>query len=267
MLIDTNLPNLLHRGKVRDTYALGDDRLLMVATDRISAFDVVLPTGIPGKGVALNRMSAFWFQKTRHLIPNHFLCLADGPDAATWADDRAALAGATEGMKVLDIGSGIGGPARTLAAEYGCDVTGIDLTEEFCLAAEMLTGAFVALTPTIGVQMFLAQLTAALDRHGLILRGGFHPVSEDAVPDVGAGKNAGTVLLIGNAGPGMWQAFAATRPLGRNPLDRWTRQVVEPIARRAGGTACYPADGPPYHPFQRWAQRAPARDRDRLPVV
>ncbi len=104
--------------------------------------------------------------------------------------------------------------------------------------------------------MFLAQLTAALDRYGLILRGGFHPVLEDAVPDVGAGKETGTVLLIGNAGPGMWRAFAATEPVGRNPLDRWTRQVVEPIARRAGGTACYPADGPPYHPFQRWAQRA-----------
>ena len=92
MLIETQLPNLLHRGKVRDTYALGDDRLLMVATDRISAFDVVLPTGIPDKGLVLNRMSAFWFQKTRHLIPNHFLCLADGPDADTWSDDSGLLA-------------------------------------------------------------------------------------------------------------------------------------------------------------------------------
>ena len=92
MLIETHLPNLLHRGKVRDTYPLSDDRLLMVATDRISAFDVVLPTGIPDKGLVLNRMSAFWFQKTRHLIPNHFLCLADGPDAASWSDDSGLLA-------------------------------------------------------------------------------------------------------------------------------------------------------------------------------
>lgn len=53
--------------------------------------------------------------------------------------DLASLAGLNEGMKVLDIGSGIGGPARTLASEYGCDVTGIDITEEYCLAAEMLT--------------------------------------------------------------------------------------------------------------------------------
>lgn len=92
MLIETRLPNLLHRGKVRDTYALGGDRLLMVATDRISAFDVVLPTGIPDKGLVLNRMSAFWFQKTQHLIPNHFLCLADGADAARWSDDSGLLA-------------------------------------------------------------------------------------------------------------------------------------------------------------------------------
>lgn len=76
-LIETklNLP-FLHRGKVRDTYALGDDQLLMVATNRISAFDVVLPNGISNKGVVLNQMSAFWFEKTAHLVPNHFLCLA-----------------------------------------------------------------------------------------------------------------------------------------------------------------------------------------------
>ena len=53
--------------------------------------------------------------------------------------ELASLAGPLEGLQVLDVGSGIGGPARTLASEYGCEVTGIDLTEEFCLAAEMLT--------------------------------------------------------------------------------------------------------------------------------
>ncbi len=59
MLMETQLPNLLYRGKVRDTYDLGEGRLLMVASDRISAFDVVLPTGIPKKGLVLSRMSAF----------------------------------------------------------------------------------------------------------------------------------------------------------------------------------------------------------------
>ncbi|TET40111.1 MAG: phosphoribosylaminoimidazolesuccinocarboxamide synthase [Dehalococcoidia bacterium] len=72
LLLETNLPNLYYRGKVRDTYDLGD-RLLIIATDRISAFDSVLPCGIPDKGVVLNLLSAFWFQKTAHLVPNHFI--------------------------------------------------------------------------------------------------------------------------------------------------------------------------------------------------
>lgn len=92
MLIETTLPNLLHRGKVRDTYRLSDELLLMVATDRISAFDVVLPSGIPDKGRVLNRMSAFWFDKTRHIIPNHLICLADAPDIDTRFGDNQLLA-------------------------------------------------------------------------------------------------------------------------------------------------------------------------------
>jgi len=80
MLLETRLLNQLHRGKVRDTYAVNDDLLLMVATDRISAFDVVLPDGIPDKGRVLNRISAFWFEKTRHIVPNHLICLADAPE-------------------------------------------------------------------------------------------------------------------------------------------------------------------------------------------
>ena len=72
-LLETNLPNpLLHRGKVRDNYELSDN-LLIVATDRISAFDVVLPCGIPDKGAVLNQLSASWFEKTAHLMPNHLI--------------------------------------------------------------------------------------------------------------------------------------------------------------------------------------------------
>ena len=81
VLIDSPLPNRTHRGKVRDTYDLGDGRLLIVATDRISAFDVVLPDGIPDKGAVLTQMAAFWFQLTDAVVPNHFLRLADGSDA------------------------------------------------------------------------------------------------------------------------------------------------------------------------------------------
>jgi phosphoribosylaminoimidazole-succinocarboxamide synthase len=69
----SDLPGLplLHRGKVRDVFSLPDGRLLMVATDRLSAFDVVLPDPIPGKGEMLCQVSNFWFGKTAHLVPNH----------------------------------------------------------------------------------------------------------------------------------------------------------------------------------------------------
>ncbi|MHB8376224.1 MAG: phosphoribosylaminoimidazolesuccinocarboxamide synthase [Dehalococcoidia bacterium] len=80
VLIDSPLPNRTYRGKVRDTYDLGD-RLLIVATDRISAFDAVLPTGIPDKGKVLSQMSAWWFEHTTDVVPNHFIRLADGTAA------------------------------------------------------------------------------------------------------------------------------------------------------------------------------------------
>jgi phosphoribosylaminoimidazole-succinocarboxamide synthase len=67
---------LIARGKVRDIYDLGD-KLLIVATDRISAFDVVLPTGIPDKGAVLTQISAFWFELTGDIVPNHFIRLVD----------------------------------------------------------------------------------------------------------------------------------------------------------------------------------------------
>jgi len=80
VLIKTDLPiPITYQGKVRDTYDLGDS-LLFVATDRISAFDVVLPCGIPDKGNVLNQMSAFWFDKTKNMIPNHVQQLVSSKD-------------------------------------------------------------------------------------------------------------------------------------------------------------------------------------------
>ena len=72
-LSQSDLPglDLIHRGKVRDVYDLHDGRLLMVASDRLSAFDVVLPDPIPGKGEMLTQISNFWFARTAHLLPNH----------------------------------------------------------------------------------------------------------------------------------------------------------------------------------------------------
>ena len=81
---------LVNRGKVRDVYAVGDDRLLIVTTDRLSAFDVVLPQPIPGKGEVLTRVSNFWFGRTRGIVPNH---LSETPVDALVTDpaERAAL--------------------------------------------------------------------------------------------------------------------------------------------------------------------------------
>ena len=80
VLTDSPLPNRTYRGKVRDTYDLGD-RLLIVATDRLSAFDLILPTAIPDKGKVLSQMSAWWFERTKDVVPNHFIRLADGTAA------------------------------------------------------------------------------------------------------------------------------------------------------------------------------------------
>jgi phosphoribosylaminoimidazole-succinocarboxamide synthase len=71
----TSLP-LLGRGKVRDNYAVGDDKILIVTTDRLSAFDVVMQEPIPGKGRVLNQMSDFWFEKLGDIVPNHLTGIA-----------------------------------------------------------------------------------------------------------------------------------------------------------------------------------------------
>src|SRR6185437_9727994 len=82
----------LHEGKVRDIYSAGADALLIVTTDRLSAFDVVLPDPIPGKGRVLNEISNFWFERTRHIVPNH-LTGRSLERAVKDPAERAALAG------------------------------------------------------------------------------------------------------------------------------------------------------------------------------
>ena len=72
---------LLASGKVREIYEVGDDRLLMVASDRISTYDVVHPNPIPGKGAVLTGLSVFWFERTGQIVPNHVISYTDGvPD-------------------------------------------------------------------------------------------------------------------------------------------------------------------------------------------
>ena len=82
---------LLHRGKVRDLYAVGDDKLLVIQTDRLSAFDVILPVPIAGKGQVLTQLSEFWFAKLGHIVPNHLTGIA--PEAVVAPNERAQVAG------------------------------------------------------------------------------------------------------------------------------------------------------------------------------
>lgn len=92
VVIQTELPGveIFARGKVRDTYDLGDV-LLMVSTDRISAFDVVLPNGIVDKGLVLNQLSGFWFKRTRCIIPNHLVRIVDNLEVIrSYLDSRVS---------------------------------------------------------------------------------------------------------------------------------------------------------------------------------
>jgi phosphoribosylaminoimidazole-succinocarboxamide synthase len=102
VLFESHLQSLplLHRGKVRDIYAVGDKHLLIVTSDRLSAFDVVLPDPIPGKGAVLTAVSGFWFDFTRDLVPNH---LAEMPleQAVPDARERAEVEGRAIVVKKL----------------------------------------------------------------------------------------------------------------------------------------------------------------------
>jgi len=98
------------------------------------------------------------------------------------------------------------------------------------------------------------QLAAELlSGYGLILRGGFWPKDEDGVPGAPA-----TILLVGNAGPAMWEAFSALPIEGDNALDHWSKCAIDAVAENLGATALYPYGGPPFLPFLRWAQKAEA---------
>jgi phosphoribosylaminoimidazole-succinocarboxamide synthase len=90
---------LLARGKVRDNYAVGDDRILMVATDRLSAFDVVMGEPIPGKGELLTRMALFWFARLAHVVPNHLTGV--DPESVVAPDERAQVRGRSMLVKRL----------------------------------------------------------------------------------------------------------------------------------------------------------------------
>ena len=117
------------------------------------------------------------------------------------------------------------------------------------VAEDQLPLAQLPATPERSVDLPLVE--AALEGSGMICLGGFHPRRGDGVPGGGA-----TMMLIGNAGPPMWEAFAAARVEEPDPMDSWTRRVLTPAAADLEARVMFPFDGPPYLPFQKWAQRA-----------
>jgi phosphoribosylaminoimidazole-succinocarboxamide synthase len=143
---DLGLP-LIHRGKVRDVYGMDEKRLLIVATDRLSAFDVVLPDPIPGKGEILTQMSNFWFAKTAHLCPNHLLRLAlpEGLDPAYYAK-RTVLCKRLKALPVEAIARGylIGSGWKEYQATGR--VCGIKLPPNIALASQLQEPIFTPST-------------------------------------------------------------------------------------------------------------------------
>ncbi len=101
----------------------------------------------------------------------------------------------------------------------------------------------------------IAQLATAFSPHGLIVRGDFRPTAGDFAETDLQADTVSRLVLIGNAGMAMWQAFEPFIDGDPNPLDRWTYSIVDPVAERLGARAIYPFDDPP-PPIQRWAMRA-----------
>ena len=90
---------LIHKGKVRDIYAVDERRMLIITTDRLSAFDVIMPTPIPGKGKVLTAVSNFWFDKLGHILPNQLT--GDAPESVVAPDERDQVAGRAVVVKRL----------------------------------------------------------------------------------------------------------------------------------------------------------------------
>ena len=116
----------------------------------------------------------------------------------------------------------------------------------------------------------LEQAVAKAAVAGIALRGAFHPEPGDDVPLLPGGTPAGTLVLVGMVGGAQWRAFAASPEAfdGRlNPLDRWSRRVIDGLATALGAHALYPFEGPPWLPFQRWAMKAEPVHRSALGIL
>lgn len=141
---------LIHRGKVRDNYAVGDDRILMVATDRLSAFDVVMNEPVPGKGEILTAMALFWFDKLAHVVPNHLTgedpCSVVAPDEVAQVRGRSMLVKRLQPLPVEAVVRGY--LAGSGWAEYraGGKVCGVALPAGLKLASRLPAPIFTPAT-------------------------------------------------------------------------------------------------------------------------
>ena len=153
VMMQSSLPGLVqHSGKVRDIYELPDDRLLLVATDRASAFDVVLPTGIPRKGEVLTRLSAYWYERTQEVVPNCFVAVLDAGNAGELGVDcdasffgRSMVVRRAEPLKVECVVRGYITGSGWVDYQRGGSVSGIDLPAGLEQCQQLLEPIF---TPT-----------------------------------------------------------------------------------------------------------------------
>ena len=170
------------------------------------------------------------------------------------------------------------GPGSLLATALGSDLKGkispvlymagigaglrrsVDLVRALCGCRADVAGAGPAHREAVAMTDSPA-IEAAARGAGLAVRGGFHVGAGDGVPALADGRAARTVMLLGNVGGSIWPAFSASPSCSdgeAHPLDRWTRRVVGDARGRLGRHRSIPFEGPPYWPFQRWAQRAEA---------
>jgi phosphoribosylaminoimidazole-succinocarboxamide synthase len=141
---------LVGRGKVRDNYAVGADRLLMVASDRISAFDVVMGEPIPGKGALLTRMALFWFQRLAHVVPHHLTgedpSSVVAPDEVEQVRGRAMLVKRLRPLPIEAVVRGYLAGSGWKEYQAGCTVCGVALPPGLRLASRLPQPIFTPAT-------------------------------------------------------------------------------------------------------------------------